>query len=242
MRTTIRARFVGRTTADGGADGGARRHAKLRRAPAQSHLAPATQLRAMASSPSNLTSLLRTLRRTLPAARVAAFAPTALRAAATRWWASPSGRPPALPEPALAGLSAAPAPAPPPPAAPGLFDGLLMAVQKKRVSYMRKRIRQHGRWVARGPHLKTRPEHVRRLRAHAAAAPRVRPRGLQDVLQEPVGVRRRPRNFSNRDEITHATPSPSSFGTGSSAGRSPCAPCASSTGSWPSPGAAACTA
>ena len=32
---------------------------------------------------------------------------------------------------------------------------LLMAVQKKRVSYMRKRIRQHGRWVARGPHLKT---------------------------------------------------------------------------------------
>jgi len=109
----------------------------------------------MASSPSNLSSLLRTLRRTLPAARVAAFAPTALRAAATRWWASPFWPPAALPEPALAGLPAAPAPAPPPPAVPGLFDGLLMAVQKKRVSYMRKRIRQHGRWVARGPHLKT---------------------------------------------------------------------------------------
>jgi len=41
----------------------------------------------------------------------------------------------------------------PPP--PWLVERLLMAVQKKRVSYMRKRIRQHGRWVARGPHLKT---------------------------------------------------------------------------------------
>ena len=96
--------------------------------------------------------LLRTLRRTLPAARVAAFAPTALRAA-DALVGEPLLAARAL-EPA-AGLPAAPAPAPPPPAAPGLFDGLLMAVQKKRVSYMRKRIRQHGRWVARGPHLKT---------------------------------------------------------------------------------------
>jgi ribosomal protein L32 len=35
----------------------------------------------------------------------------------------------------------------------GLFDGLLLAVQKKRTSYTRKRIRQAGKVAARGPKL-----------------------------------------------------------------------------------------
>ena len=103
--------------------------------------------------------LLRTLRGAPALARTIAFAPTALRAAASRLWSQPSAFwPPAAPPPALATLPAATDPCgvpPPPAAAGGLFDGLLlMAVPKKRVSYMRKRIRQHGRWLQRGPHLK----------------------------------------------------------------------------------------
>ena len=35
----------------------------------------------------------------------------------------------------------------------GLFDGLLLAVQKKRTSYTRKRIRQAGKVAERGPKL-----------------------------------------------------------------------------------------
>lgn len=35
----------------------------------------------------------------------------------------------------------------------GLFDGLWLAVQKKRTSYTRKRIRQAGKVAARGPKL-----------------------------------------------------------------------------------------